>query len=239
MNWDHPLNRHLVTGMSRSGKTSLAIHLAKNWDHYAPKHPERRKTRWIYAFDPDREFSRKCGWTVAINREEIIRLASQFRPVCFDPIPMFGEKTKAALEWFCAHVLRDSRKVNYTKLLIVDEIWKHTGKSLQPALQAIMHEGARQEIDSLIISQQLNKTNSDLRAQTSDLWAFRQVDANTVKWLKEDGFSPDAIRTLDHPGGFILRDFSGFRTGRTTKTGIPSFDASHQKGKADRPPRFA
>lgn len=217
-----------MTGKSGTGKSSLAIYLLKNWP-----------ARWKFCFDPDREFSHKTGWAVAIEQREIVRLAAQFRPVCFDPIPMFGPDTERGLEWFCDLVLKMARTVNGPKLIAIDEIWKHTGRNLPRSLRAVMHEGRRQEIDTLIVSQQLNETNSALRAQTTQLWSFRQSDKLPLDWLKEAGFDPEKVAVLTRPGGFILKDDATdtFRAGHTNRAGFPSFDASHQTRKADRPAR--
>jgi GTPase SAR1 family protein len=226
VNWHHDHKRVLITGTSKSGKSSLAIRMARDWP-----------ARWKFFFDPDREFAFKTGWAVAIEQREIIRLASQFRPVCFDPIPMFGHNTALALDWFCKTVLDMSRAVNGVKLIGVDEIWKHTGKKLPVSLKAIMHEGRRQEIDSLIVSQQLNGTNADLRAQTTELWAFQQSDKLPLDWLEESGFDRDTVARLPKPGGFILKNCEccTFQTGRTSRAGFPSFNASDKTRKADRP----
>lgn len=217
MDFNHVQRRALVTGISGSGKTSLGLHLAKDWP-----------ARWKFAFDPDREFARKLGWPVAINESEIIRLASQFRPACFDPIPSYGPDLDRGLDRFCSLVLAMSRKVHGVKLLAIDEVWKYTGRTIPAGLRAIMHEGRRQELDTLIVSQQLNETNAALRGQTTELWAFLQVDKRPLEWLADSGFDPDEVSRLRCPGGFIVKDTrtSKFRRGMTNRAGVPNFHKS-------------
>lgn len=215
MNWNHKLRRVLVTGMSGSGKSSLQIYLLKTW-------PE---VRWRFVFDPDREFAHKLDWPVAIDDAEVVRLAAQFRPVCFDPIPMFGPELEDGLAWFCNLVLCMSRKVNGGKLLVIDEIWKYAGRVLPAGLRAIMHEGRRQEIDTLIVSQQLNETNSTLRAHVTELWTFKQDEELPLDWLKRAGFKPEEVASLRYPGGFIKKDRlkNTFSYGQTNRSGVPTF----------------
>ena len=219
MNYHHRQRRALVTGISGSGKSTLALYLARTWS-----------ARWRFVFDPDREFAIKLGWPVAISEPEIFRLAAQFRPVCYDPIPSYGGDLEAALQRFCAVVLAMSRKVNGVKLLCIDEVWKYTGRKLPPALKAIQHEGRRQEIDTLIVSQQLNDTNAALRGQTTELWAFKQTDRRPLEWLDEAGFDSEAVKALSHPGGFIVKDNLRvtFRHGRTGRNGAPVFSGQSE-----------
>ena len=60
MNWHHRLRRLLVTGMSGSGKSTLTIRLI-----------ERHGAKWLFIFDPEREFSIKevVAAHLAIYRE--------------------------------------------------------------------------------------------------------------------------------------------------------------------------
>jgi len=215
MDYDHPLRRVLVTGISGSGKTGLAIHLLRNWP----------KAQWVFCYDQHREFARKTGWGVAINKEEIIRLASQCRPVCFDPVPMFNGDNVAGLEWYSGIVLSISKTVNGVKVLGVDEAWECTERTLGPNLRAIYHRGRREEIDSLATTQALNETHPVMRAQLSQLWTFAQDDVLPLDWLSKRGFDREEIQNLKSPGGFIVKENRKFRRGTTSKRGEPFYDS--------------
>lgn len=200
MNFDHRADRKLITGKSGSGKTTLFLALLR-----------AHRARWKFVFDPEREVARKLGWPVCRDVPGLKAAVKACRPACFDPtaMPEFSGDRPGAFAFFCAFVLNVCRVLHGPKLFAVDEIQtvQSTGNGNLPgALSQLMDEGRRQEIDSLFISQSVNRVHDRIRVQLTEIFTFCHTDRLALAWLEENGFDPEEVSALAVPGGFVRRN---------------------------------
>ena len=219
MNFHHRLQRLLVTGMSGSGKTTLLLRLIKSHSH-----------RWLFIFDPEREFAHKLGLPISTHPVDMARRAGQGKPVAFDPSTMFPGDLESGFAFFCKWVLDFSRMqvngrpvVNGPKLFVADELqnFTQTGKGgISKQFGELLNQGRRQELDTIFSSQAPNFVHQQIRLQATELFTLHHEDQSVLDWLSPD-FDPVAVRSLAVPGGFLHKR---------------RFAVAHSKGKPDRVP---
>src|SRR5689334_21978643 len=111
MNYAHPNRKLLITGKSGTGKTTLWIQTILGW-----------KARWVFVFDPERQFARKTGQKVATTVDGLNYALATQRFVVFDPTAMFPGDRETAFAFFCRWVLIQSRQLQGVKVLAIDEL---------------------------------------------------------------------------------------------------------------------
>lgn len=187
--------------MSGSGKTTLVIRLIKAHSH-----------RWLFIFDPEREFAHKLGLPISTHPVDMARRAGQGKPVAFDPSAMFPGDLESGFAFFCKWVLDFCRMtvnarpvVNGPKLFVADELqnFTQTGKGgISKEFAELLNQGRRQEIDTIFSSQAPNFVHQQIRLQATELFTLHHEDHSILDWLEPD-FHRDAVRTLAVPGGFL------------------------------------
>ncbi len=198
MNWNAQKDFRLITGKSRTGKTTLYLEQVN-----APG------AKFHFIFDPDREYAFKCGVGTCTTIDHMVWAISNKRPAAFDPNPMFPGNPKEGFAFWSRWVMSVCRKLKGVKRVAVDEIWKvtTTGKSGIPtAFMEIMNEGARNEIEVRLISQSLNEVNLDIRKQLDLIYTFQHSEPGCLDWLEERGFNRKEVETLPPKGVYLVRD---------------------------------
>jgi hypothetical protein len=219
MNFDHPANRVLITGMTGSGKTTF-------WLRRLVSH----RARFKFVFDPMRETSRKLGWPVCIDEPGLVNALAANRPVCFDSSRLFPGDRRQGFAFFSRWVFNVAKVMRGVKLFACDEfqsVQKQGDTGLPQGFKEITDEGRREEIDTLLAAQRLNEVNDDVRAGLTEIVTFRHCDPLALRWLAERGFDPAAVSKLPSPGGYIQL----FNDGR-----IKTNARVHRAGKANRRP---
>jgi hypothetical protein len=188
MNFAHPNRKTLITGKSGTGKTTLWI-----------RQIEQSKARWVFVFDPERQFARKTRSKVATTIPALDYALATQRFIVFDSTAIFPGDRPQAFAFFCRWVLIQSRALHGVKVLAVDEL--QGVQSIGPygipkSFAEIGDEGRRQEIDLIMIGQRLNQINDSIRAQVNRLITFQHTDPNALKIMREMGVPVEQVATL-------------------------------------------
>lgn len=220
--WHFRKDHRLTTGVSETGKTTLWVEqlTAPGW-------------KWIFVFDPDREFAHRTGFPVSTTPAQMIHNASTCRVVCYDPSQMFGADLERGFAFFCRFVMDACKNMPPgLRRVGIDEIWKFTSNDehgIPDALKEIMSEGRKFQIHTRIISQSVNEVHSTIRKQLDFIYTFRHNEPLSLRWLKDRGFDPDAVSTLPEAGVYLCRNL---RLGVTDQGG--KFDPAKSKAKRNR-----
>ena len=197
MNFDHRARRILVTGKSGTGKTTEMVRLIR---HIRP--------RWLFVFDPQREFSRKMGHDVCEDLVSMLDRVKARLPVFFDPHSMYPGESARACAFFCRWSFEVSKCLHGQKLLVVDEIQLYTDTlrgGIPSGLAMVMDTGRREELDTLFASQRPNNVNDRIRSQLTEIITFAHTDDLPLRWLEKDGFNREEVSALKIPGGKLVR----------------------------------
>lgn len=194
---DHPSLKVLYTGMSGTGKTTLA-----------QKRIAKEKARWKFIFDhKNGEFARRYGYQSVYTGDEILQATAKGGVVCFDPIREWHGRFPAAFKFWCEYVFTACRELQGRKLFIVDELQRVQTTNKEPEeLLSICDVGRTFQIDCFFISSAPNAIHNRVRGQLTETFAFRLVEKNSLKFLEENNFDPEKIRTLPN-GCYHFRNF--------------------------------
>jgi hypothetical protein len=196
----------LITGKSGSGKTTLYLATVVNYP-----------ARWKFIFDPDREFSRKCGVQSCYTKEQMEIAVSRRYPVAFCSAHYFEGRREEAFAFFVRWCLEVSKPLQGVKLLASDEVQKHTpegGSTLPPAIADFLDTGRKEEIDSLFVTNAPNELHPAIRRQLTEIWAFQFSEPLCLEWLEARGFNPDEVKALPEIGVWQYRNLNTHQSSR-------------------------
>lgn len=192
MNPDHKPQKKLIFGTSGSGKSTLFRSLIQQGGY-----------KYVYVFDWDLKVCRELGWTAAGSVEGLCHLQDTGQPVVFYPRKLFPILTEA-FSFFCRFVLSQAEGRKGKKLLCADEIQQYVTPNfyaMAPAFSEICNYGRNEEIDLVLASQRVSCLPKDLLMQTTELYVFKLLDADTrgFEAVREIGIDPEAVKRLPYP----------------------------------------
>lgn len=189
MNWDHKRTCIAIAGTSGSGKTTLYLKLWSKW-----------RAKYKFAFDPDRELSRKLGLPACESVEAMLLCVKAQKPVVFDPAKLFPGDYTSGLAFFCRWTYEVCRVLNGRKVLGLDEVqkWVKVGPSGTPqSLIEILDAGRREELDCVFVCNKgMNKLSDEVRGQLTEIYLLRLADRLPLRWAEEEGFNPEEVKIL-------------------------------------------
>ena len=172
-------------GAGQTGKSSFAYRLLVNGNY---------TTRFI--FDPENEAAQRLGLEPTRTLYDMsAHLARGW--VLFDPEILFGSDFAGAFESFCEWTLEKASALPGQKILMVDEVWRYMSQQSIPGkLADCIRLGRKRGLHMIFNTQTVNKLHGDLRAEASEIVAFRQTDSLPLNVCKERGFNPDELKAL-------------------------------------------
>lgn len=180
----HRPTKSLVCGSSGTGKTTLIIRKIAT-----------AEARNVFIYDQEGELAYRLGILPA-EVADLDAWADTFRVVLFDPATS-GMDNETAFDYFCSWSFERSQKTAGRKILVVDELQRLCGTSagqLPKPLVDVLEIGRRAGLDFIAGSHAPNLLNNRIRAQLTEIFAFRIIDARAADWLSP--VLPDAAERL-------------------------------------------
>lgn len=170
-----------IFGAGESGKTSFAIRYLLNARHVSCR----------FIFDPDgppdsyaaRLKLKPCG--TPLEMEVGIRQGW----CCYDPEPIYGFDTEAALKSFCVVALEFSAALPGRKLIVIDEIWRHISPRQIPGeLLEVIKNGRKVGLQLVFLSHEPREVNETFLAEATEIVCFRLKGLNSIGKLDDYSF---------------------------------------------------
>jgi hypothetical protein len=179
-------HKHLVTGVSGSGKTTRLLQLIAT-----------ANVDVVWVFDGEGELQQRLN--VPPRPFAGLWLASvENRVVVFDPALEFTNNVEA-LDAFCNVAMSVGQQRGISSLLVVDELQKYCGTGaadISPAFVNVLERGRRAGVQVLVATHSPNLVHNRARNQLTHVSAFRLVDPRATAWLEPLGFTADELRAL-------------------------------------------
>ena len=190
----HRPTKTLIVGASGTGKTTLLI-----------RRIATAAAANVFCSDQEGELSYRLGVTTA-DPLDLEAEADASRVMILDPADTPLPNAEC-FEGFCQWVFQRAQRTPGRKILVVDELQRITTTNAGGMCQAfvdILERGRRAGLDVLVGSQAPNLLNNRLRAQVTEVCAFRIIDGRAADWL--DPLLHDAAaRLLALPRGAYIR----------------------------------
>lgn len=212
MNPSHVQTRILACGNSGSGKTSWAVEMLKKW----------RALRIV--FDPEGDFASRLGLPCYETPDEIATAFGRDGIACVNLTKDFPGNRAGAFEHFCKATFRLCEHLNGPKVMVADEVQAMVNpkKSMPCWLARIMDEGRKHELDTLFVSNAVNRTHEAIRNQITMIAAFRTPGKRQQEWLSDWGdFDPVEIANLGR-GQFVIHNLDTDTWKRSHRNDAPS-----------------
>lgn len=189
---DHPSVKAIITGISGVGKSTLFERLIR-----------RENARWVFLFDhKDGDLSRRFKVRPCFDADGLATATEQGEIVIFNPAKMFAGNSEAGFEWFCHWLWLAKSVLRGKKIFGSDELDSLVDERSKPgALCKILDQGRTFQIDCVFICQSMNAIHNQVRKQFTEIFAFRQGDANGTGWLADkdrEWFAPEKLMTLQN-----------------------------------------
>lgn len=189
-NLDYKARSALILGVKRTGKSTLASRLIDT--HPAPL---------VLVYDwQGGEFARRLSEKSFNSREEVGQaLQENVRVICYNAEK--GEEKReiktGGFDWFCEMAFEVSGSVPGRKLFVVDEVQDLIDShNIPEPLSDILARGGRRMMDTCLIGSAANALHGDARNQVTEVYVFRCVDDNALKYPCSIGLEEKDIRAL-------------------------------------------
>lgn len=204
-NLDYKARSLLILGVKRTGKSTLAARAI---------HTHPAELILIYDWQGG-EFAKRLGNRLCLSREDVEKaLQDGSRIICYDAEAGEADPRGEGFAWFCTMVFEVGGTTPGRKLFVVDEVHELVDPyNIPEPLGDILSRGGRRMIDTVMIGRSANALQTEARDQVSELYVFRLIDANSIKYPKDIGLDADEIRGLKDTH-FIYKDM---RTGEVLK----------------------
>jgi hypothetical protein len=175
------------------------------------------------------EFAHKLGAKSAVDRQGLEELITRGeRVVCYEAELGESSPSEEGFEWFCGMAFELSGVTPGRKLIVIDECQELIDPwNIPPGLGKILSRGRRREMDTCLIGRSANALQTTARDQVNELYCFRMVDGNSLKYPTSLGIDEEKLKTLKDTH-FIYRD------GRTGKQ--MDLDLWGRRVKSEKPP---
>jgi DNA helicase HerA-like ATPase len=190
----HKSSKHLICGVSQTGKTTRLIQLIAV--HPAP---------FVFIFDGEGELAERLRITPT-PLDAFPNATEMHRVTLVDPAELQRDFAET-FRYFCELALWHGEQHQQPSLLVVDEFQRYAGTGstqLEPEIVDVVERGRRYGVDLLLATQSPNLIHNRIRNQLTEVTSFRLVDARAHAWLEPLGYNGDELRQLQD-GRFIWR----------------------------------
>ena len=209
---NHPSIKVAIPGVSGVGKSTLFEKLIR-----------RENAKWIFIFDhKDGDLSRRFKAKPCYTVEELEAATARGGFVVFNPGRMYPGEPERGFAFFCEWLFPICKILPGKKIIASDELDNLLDE--HRPLCVILDQGRTFQMDCFFICQSMNGLHNQVRKQFTEIFAFRQGDANGVIWLKGKGFVEDEVLNLKN-GEWIYKNLN---TGAMQKGGS-SFEPKNSR----------
>jgi len=186
MQHSHKSSKHLVCGVSQTGKTTRLIQLLAV--HPAP---------FVFVFDGEGELADR----LQIDPVDFLNFRAEsyaHRVTVCDPAQI-AEDAEYLFSLFCSEVMKHGEETGQPSLIVVDEFQRYVGThaaKIDRAVVDVVERGRRFGVDMLLATQSPQLIHTRVRNQLTEISSFRLVDTRAHLWLEPLGYIGDELREL-------------------------------------------
>lgn len=203
----HKPTKILTVGKSGSGKTTFVLRYIENSPEYD----------FVFIYDHKREFQVRLNIEPCVSADEMIdRMEKGETTILYAPDVEWAGMKEEGFQFFSEWVFEMAKVMQRRCLLVIDEVNRFTTTSdLGWEFQQTIEDGRLQGLDFIGTAHGSNSINTKLRAQLTEIVAFKTIDHRPLEFLEDCGFDPETVKKLD-TGEFISKnlDTDEFSTGR-------------------------
>ena len=187
---DHPSVKVVIVGTSGTGKTTLFMSLIR-----------RVRAEYVFIYDhKDGDMATRFNVRADAHPDDLLAsVESGQRTVIFNPHEMFPGESEKGFDFFSRLVWEVGRELPGVKLVIADELDSVCSERAKPrALCQILNQGRSYQFDCYFMATSMNGMHNQVRKEITEIFAFRQGDANGIEWLAKKGFDGKQLEALSN-----------------------------------------
>jgi hypothetical protein len=194
-NFNHPKCEVGIFGVGGHGKSTLFKKIL-----------DAQSADFWFFYDHQGEFCSRFHMEASHDLQTLTEQAGNGR-VCFDPARMFPGRSGDGFLFFCDFIYQFSGEFKGRKILVCDEMHKLCFQDDPLELVTVMDLGRRRELDVFCVAQSPNQLHNMVQNQFTEIYTFRQANANATKHLIDVGFDKKELLTLK-PGEYLWRNLT-------------------------------
>lgn len=203
-----PSVKVVVAGVSGTGKTTLFEKILRQ---------AMRRARWVFLYDhKDGDMERRFGVKACSTGDDLFEaIEKPGGVVIFNPHEKFSDDGEG-FAFFNKFVWEVGKNLDGIKIIGADELDAICDERSKPAeLCKILNMGRTFKFHCYFIAQSMNGMHNQVRKQMTEIFSFRQGDANGIEWLAKKGFDGKQLETLKNG----LWHYKNLTTGEAKKGG--------------------